>query len=125
MPNRDFISFILVAPAFVLGIGCLRVADVPGGNAQSPKTRGTTVAVPKEPQAMSEPAKEESPTVEKTDAEWKQLLTPEQYHVTREKGTERAFTGKYWNCEQDGTYECVCCGQPLFTSDAKYESGCG
>lgn len=57
--------------------------------------------------------------------EWRRLLTPEQYHVTREKGTERAFTGKDWNNHDDGIYRCVCCGQDLFDSRAKFESGTG
>ena len=61
----------------------------------------------------------------KTDAEYRATLTPEQYHVTREKGTERAFTGKYWDCKDRGTYRCVCCGEALFNSDAKYDSGTG
>jgi peptide-methionine (R)-S-oxide reductase len=61
----------------------------------------------------------------KTDAEWRQLLTEEQYHVTRRKGTERAFTGAYWNTKQDGLYVCVCCGQPLFDSQTKFDSGTG
>jgi len=63
--------------------------------------------------------------VSKTDAEWREQLTPEQYHVTREKGTERAFTGKYWNTEEDGVYKCVGCGTPLFDSTTKFEAGCG
>lgn len=63
--------------------------------------------------------------VHKTDGQWRELLTPEQYRVTRLKGTERAFTGEYWETKTPGTYHCVCCDQELFTSDAKYDSGCG
>lgn len=63
--------------------------------------------------------------IKKSEQEWKQQLTQEQYHVTRQKGTERAFTGKYYDNHEEGTYKCVCCGTPLFSSDTKFESGTG
>jgi peptide-methionine (R)-S-oxide reductase len=65
------------------------------------------------------------PKIAKSDAEWRQQLTPAQYHVTREHGTERAFSGPYWNEKRAGTYACVCCGAPLFASETKFESGTG
>ena len=61
----------------------------------------------------------------KTDEEWKKLLTPEQFEVARKKGTERAFTGKYWDFHDQGVYLCVCCGNELFNSETKFDSGCG
>lgn len=63
--------------------------------------------------------------ITKTDAEWKQELSPEQFNVTREKGTEPAFTGEYWNSHEPGVYRCVCCGTELFKSDHKFDSGSG
>src|SRR5881398_3830151 len=61
----------------------------------------------------------------KTDEEWRNELSPEQYQVTRHAGTEPAFTGKYWKTKDPGTYTCVCCGQPLFSSETKFDSGTG
>jgi peptide-methionine (R)-S-oxide reductase len=63
--------------------------------------------------------------VSKTDPEWREQLTPEQYDVTRRAGTEAPFTGEYWDCHDDGTYRCVCCGEPLFDAGTKFESGTG
>jgi len=64
-------------------------------------------------------------TNSKTDEEWKKTLTPEQYNVCRNKDTERPFTGKYNDCKEKGVYKCSCCGNPLFDSDTKFESGTG
>jgi peptide-methionine (R)-S-oxide reductase len=66
-----------------------------------------------------------SERVEKSEQQWRELLTPEQFRVTRQKGTERAFTGEYWNSKDNGIYQCVCCGQPLFDSETKFDSGTG
>jgi peptide-methionine (R)-S-oxide reductase len=63
--------------------------------------------------------------IEKSESEWQKELTPEEFHITREKGTERAFTGKYWNNHETGMYRCTCCGAALFRSDEKYDSGTG
>ena len=69
------------------------------------------------------PAK--SRKIEKSETEWRRQLTPEQYRVTRQQGTERAFTGEFWNNHRAGSYRCVCCGELLFESDDKFDSGCG
>jgi peptide-methionine (R)-S-oxide reductase len=79
---------------------------------------------PDRPEARSAAA-DETDRVVKSDAEWRKTLTAEQYHVTREKGTELPFTGRYWDTKEAGIYRCVCCGALLFASDTKFESGCG
>ncbi len=66
-----------------------------------------------------------APKISKSDAEWRAQLTPEQYYVTREHGTERAFTGPFWNEKRAGLYTCVCCGTALFRSETKFDSGTG
>jgi len=63
--------------------------------------------------------------VNKSEDQWREQLSPEQYYVTRRAGTEPPFTGKYWNSKEPGTYKCVCCGQPLFNSETKFNSGTG
>lgn len=63
--------------------------------------------------------------ISKSEFEWREQLSPRQYHVTREKGTEPAFTGEYWDCHDAGIFRCVCCGAELFESDRKFDSGCG
>lgn len=72
---------------------------------------------------MSEP--QTGDRLELSEEEWKKRLTPEQYQILRRQATERAFTGKYWNHKDEGAYTCAGCGQELFTSEAKFESGCG
>ena len=63
--------------------------------------------------------------IRRSEDQWRQLLTEEQYRITRQHGTERAFSGRYWDCHEPGTYACVCCGAPLFLSSDKYDSGSG
>ena len=74
---------------------------------------------------MAETSKNHFTENRPTDAELRERLTPEQYEVTQKAGTERAFTGEYWDCHDDGTYVCVVCGEPLFSSETKFESGTG
>lgn len=88
--------------------------DLPGGSA--PPVRAFSVEAGKVV---------ELPSVTLTDAEWRDRLTPEQYRVMRQAGTEAAFTGKYWNHQADGTYTCAACGSDLFESGTKFDSGCG
>jgi peptide-methionine (R)-S-oxide reductase len=66
-----------------------------------------------------------SDKIDKTDTQWREELTPEQYRITRQKGTEQAFTGDYCDCKDPGMYNCVCCGAPLFSSETKFDSGTG
>src|SRR5713226_4008291 len=75
--------------------------------------------------ADANPDRLSSEKVKKTDEEWRHILTPEQFYVTREKGTERAYTGEYWNLHEAGIYQCVSCGYDLFSSETKFDSGTG
>ena len=87
--------------------------------------RRRTIVAEKVNSTMVNNAEEPMDRLVKTDTEWKELLTPTQFYVTRQKGTERAFTGEYWNAKTKGTYLCVCCELPLFASDTKFDSGTG
>lgn len=89
------------------------------GNTPQPLTSGERTTI------MSSDKIGDTAEVTKTEAQWRETLTPEQYHVTREKGTERAFTGKYWDHKEEGVYKCVGCGTPLFDSATKFDAGCG
>jgi len=111
---KPVLSLSLLSAA-LLAAGC--------GSSQVTNLATTTTAVTNPPPAIANPAT--SDKVMKTDEEWKKELTPKQYQVLRKKGTERAFTGAYWNTKDPGVYRCAGCGEILFASDTKFDSGCG
>jgi peptide-methionine (R)-S-oxide reductase len=105
-----------------LGIAAA-VLLVPAIDGRCQRPADDSAAAKKGSRAMSDdsgPAK-----LPKTDAQWRAVLSPQQYQVTRKHGTEPAFTGQYWNCHKAGVYRCVCCGAVLFSSETKFDSGTG
>ncbi len=117
------VGFVPLTVQAIASAGLLQ-AEPAAGDSQSAAARDT--ATSREPaNADTRDADRSNEKIRKTDAEWRKLLTPEQYYVTRKKGTERAFTGKYWKNKRKGIYRCVCCDKPLFASDTKFESGTG
>lgn len=115
--------FSMLVVCLFATVGCANkspvtpTGDVSESSAQSPAQPA--------PAVTSEKGAAMSDKVVKSESEWRQSLTPEQFEVTRQKGTERAFTGEYWNHKAKGMYKCVCCGAELFPSESKFDSGCG
>jgi len=107
-----------------LRICALGVATLLAGCGSSQVTNVTDEPAPHR-QAVTSATPNMNDQVTKTDEEWKRELTPEQYAVLRQKGTERAFTGAYWQTKDKGVYRCAGCGEELFVSDTKFDSGCG
>jgi len=125
---RFFLRLFPAAAVLVAAVSCSHTKPEPVITPAAPAPAPAPEVKPASPPPavkLAPPAKPSGPTVVKTEDEWRKLLTPEQYHVTRESGTERSFTGAYWDNHESGQYKCICCGAQLFASDHKYDSGCG
>ncbi len=113
-------AWMLLTAATMLAAAC--DAALPLERGPTKESRVTAPVPPKNPALLGRVPDEELP---KTEVEWRKRLTPQQFHVARQKGTDRAFTGEYTDTETPGTYRCICCGEPLFASGEKFHSGCG
>ena len=118
---KPIVTIIAVLALAVIGPG----SGAHAGAKTMKTTRTETKTTETQVTAEKKITDEKVGRIVKTDAEWKKILTPAQYRVMREKGTEMAFTGAYWNQHAHGTYRCAACGLPLFSSDTKFESGTG
>jgi len=116
--KSEFITISITAIGLVTSLSGCNSANSSDSTNKGPKQEMVVVSSATATNSMST-------KITKTDEEWKKQLTSEQYHVLREKGTERAFTGKYWNTKEKGEYRCAACGELLFASDTKFDSGCG
>lgn len=114
---KYLLAIAIVIAVIIVAVQMVRAGETPSAPAEKPKALQVY--------SLEKAGLVSVERVEKTDAEWKKQLTPEQYEVTRHEGTERAFTGKYWHNETEGLYRCACCGIDLFTSRTKFDSGTG
>jgi len=126
VPRRSVLAGMLALPAMLAWDFVLRPAhaDEPPGSSNG-SAQVTRVRLVEFDNSGERKGIVMADKVVKTDAEWQKVLTPEQFEVTRKKGTERPFTGKYAESHDKGVYRCVCCGNALFSSDTKYDSGTG
>ena len=114
-----------LSPLMLIASLIAACSPAPEQTTRASSTGAAPAAATMKIEAAATPSTPKEPVVKFSQEELRKRLSPEQYHVTQEKGTERAFTGKYWNTKADGTYACIVCGEVLFDSSSKFDSGCG